>query len=185
MLDEIIEDAEIRMNKTIDVMSTELKKIRTGRAHPSLLDDVMVPYYGTPTPLSQVANIGVEEGRTLTVSPWEKHLMNDIQKAILASDLGLNPSTSGDLIRLPLPPLTEETRRGFIKVVLAAVENGKVGVRNVRRDANSDIKELLKEKEISEDDARKGEEQIQKLTDRLIAKIEALLAVKEEDLMKI
>ncbi len=143
----------------------------------------MVNYYGTPTPLTQVANIGVEEGRTLTVSPWEKNLINDIQKAILSSDLGLNPSTSGDLIRLPLPPLTEETRKDLIKVVRAEGESGKVGIRNIRRDANSDIKELLKEKEISEDEARKGEEQVQKITDLLISKVDEMLAKKEEDLM--
>ena len=185
MINEIKDDAESRMAKSIESFQTALSKIRTGRAHPSLLDDIKISYYGTPTPLKQVANIGVEEGRTLTVSPWEKHLIPDVEKAILASDLGLNPSTNADLIRLPLPPLTEETRKGLTKVVRSEAENAKVSVRNIRRDANSDLKELLKEKEIGEDEERKGEEDIQKITDKFVAQIDAITAEKEKEVMEI
>ncbi len=185
MINEIKSDADTRMKKSIEAFKTALSKIRTGRAHPSLLDDVCINYYGTPTPIKQVANIGVEEGRTLTVSPWEKHLVPDVEKAIMASDLGLNPSTSGDLIRLPLPPLTEETRKELTKVVRAEAENAKIALRNVRRDANGDLKELLKEKEISEDEERKGEEDIQKITDKHVKGVDELTVQKEKELMEI
>lgn len=185
MIDDIKADAETRMKKAIDALEGAFKKVRTGRAHPGILDGVMVPYYGTDTPLKQVANVGVEDGRTLTVSPWEKHIIPDVEKAIMKADLGLNPSTSGDMIRLPMPPLTEETRKDLIKVVRQEAEQSRVSVRNIRRDANSDIKELLKEKEIGEDEERKGEEDIQKLTDKFIAEIEKRLQEKEKDLMEV
>lgn len=185
MIEEIRKDAEERMKKSLEALDTALKRVRTGRAHPSLLDVISVPYYGTDTPLSQLANIGVEEGRTLIVSPFDKQLVPEIERAIMKSDLGLNPSTAGTVIRLPLPPLTEETRRDLVKVVRAESEQARVSIRNIRRDANSDLKELLKEKEISEDEERKGEEQIQQLTDRMVAEVEKRLKTKEEELMSI
>lgn len=185
MINDIKADAQARMKKTIEALEGAFNKVRTGRAHPGILDGVMVPYYGTDTPLKQVANVGVEDGRTLTISPWEKHLIPDVEKAIMKADLGINPSTSGDLIRLPMPPLTEETRRDLIKVVRAEAEQSRVSIRNIRRDANSDIKELLKEKEISEDEERRGEEEIQKLTDKFIAEIDKRLQDKEKDLLEV
>ena len=185
MIDDIKKDAESRMKKSIEALDTALKRVRTGRAHPSLLDIISVPYYGSDTPLSQLANISVEEGRTLLVSPFDKQLVPEIERAILKSDLGLNPSTAGTLIRLPLPPLTEETRRDLVKVVRGEAEQAKVAIRNIRRDANGDLKELLKEKEISEDDARRGEELIQQLTDRMVGEVDKTLKIKEEDLMSI
>jgi len=166
-------------------MIEAFKKIRTGRAHPSILDGVTIDYYGSPTPLAQVANVNVEDGRTLAINPWEKNLVPDIEKAIMKSDLGLNPSTSGDTIRVPMPALTEETRKGFIKQARAEAEGGRVSVRNIRRDANGMIKDLLKEKEITEDEDRKGQEEIQKLTDKFVAEVDALLAEKEKDLMQV
>lgn len=185
MINEIKADAEMRMKKAIDALEVAFKKVRTGRAHPGILDSVMVPYYGADTPLKQVANVGVEDGRTLTVTPWEKHLIPDVERAIMKADLGINPSTSGDVIRLPMPPLTEETRRDLIKVVRGEAEQSRVSIRNIRRDANSDIKELLKEKEIGEDEERRGEDDIQKLTDKYIAEIEKRLQEKEKDLMEV
>lgn len=185
MIDDIKQDAEMRMKKTIEALETAFKKIRTGRAHPGILEGVMVSYYGVDTPLQQVANVGVEDGRTLTVSPWEKPMIPEVEKALMKADLGLNPSTSGDLIRLPMPPLTEETRRDLIKVVRSEAEQGRVSIRNVRRDANSDIKELLKEKEISEDDERRGQDIIQKLTDTYVAEIESRVQQKEKDLLEV
>lgn len=185
MIEDIKKDAEGRMKKSLDALDVALKKVRTGRAHPSLLDSVSVPYYGSPTPLSQLANISVEEGRTLMVSPFDKTLVPEIERAILTSDLGLNPSTAGTVIRLPLPPLTEETRKDLVKVVRAEAEQARVAIRNIRRDANSDFKELLKEKEISEDQARHGEEQIQQLTDRMVAEADKMLKIKEEELMTV
>lgn len=185
MIDDIKSDAEKRMKKSIEALDGAFKKVRTGRAHPGILEGVMVSYYGVDTPLQQVANVGVEDGRTLTVSPWEKNLVPDIEKALLKADLGLNPSTSGDLIRLPMPPLTEETRRDLIKVVKSEAEQGRVSIRNIRRDANSDIKELLKEKEISEDDDRRGQEAIQKLTDQYVGLVEERLQQKEKDLLEV
>ena len=185
MIEDIKKETRTRMRKSLDALANAFAKVRTGRAHPSLLDDVRVDYYGSPTPLSQVANIGVEEARTLTVTPWEKSLTQAIEKAILASDLGLNPATSGNMIRLPLPALTEETRRNLTKVVRQEAENARVAVRNIRRDALSELKEYLKEKEISEDEERKGQEAIQKLTDQIIADIAVALEKKEEALMEI
>lgn len=185
MIDEICSDAETRMKKSLESLDSALKKVRTGRAHPSLLDGITVDYYGAATPLNQVANISVEEGRTLTVSPFDKSLVPVVEKAIMVSDLGLNPSTAGTVIRLPLPPLTEETRKDLVKVVRAEAEHARVAIRNIRRDANNDLKELLKEKEISEDEERGGTEKIQQLTDKLVAGVDAALKEKEEELMTI
>lgn len=183
MIDEIIEDAEDRMQKSVASLEDAFKKIRTGRAHPSILDSVMVSYYGSDTPLNQLANVNVEEGRSLIISPWEKNQIGEIEKAILKSDLGLNPSNNGDTIRVPMPPLTEETRREYTKQAKNEAENARVAIRNIRRDANSDFKDLEKEKEISEDDQRRAEEQVQKLTDKYIAAIESAYQVKEQDLL--
>ena len=185
MIKELKQDAEERMKKSVEVLGANLNKIRTGRAHPSLLDGVRVNYYGTETPLSQVAAINVEDGRTLSVVPWEKNLVPDVEKAIMKSDLGLNPSTAGTVIRIPMPALTEETRKGYIKQARSEAEHGRVSVRNIRRDVLTDIKDLLKDKEISEDEERKAQDDIQKLTDRFIAEIDKLLAAKEADLMEI
>ena len=185
MINDIKSEAEKKMKKSLEALHSSFNKIRTGRAHPSILDSVMVNYYGQETPLKQVASINVEDNRTLTVSPWEKNLMPTIEKAIMSSDLGLNPATSGDIIRLPMPMLTEETRKDMVKQAKADAEHGRVSLRNARRDANSMIKELLKEKEITEDDERRGEEDIQKLTDRFIAEVETMLKAKEEDLMAV
>ena len=185
MINDIKAEAEKKMKKSLESLHSAFNKIRTGRAHPSILDSVMVNYYGQETPLKQVASVNVEDNRTLTVSPWEKNLMPTIEKAIMSSDLGLNPATSGDIIRIPMPMLTEETRKEMVKQAKADAEHGRVSVRNARRDANSMIKELLKEKEITEDDERKGEDDIQKLTDRYIAEVEKMLKAKEEDLMAV
>ena len=185
MIDEIIADAEDRMKKSLVALDDAFKRIRTGRAHPSLLDGIMVSYYGADTPLSQLANVNVEEGRSLVISPWEKQLIGEIEKAIMKSDLGLNPSNNGNTIRVPMPPLTEETRREFTKQAKNEADNTRVAIRNIRRDANSDFKDLEKEKEISEDDQRRAEEQVQKLTDKYIAEVEAAYQVKEEDLLSI
>ncbi|MEE3171141.1 MAG: ribosome recycling factor [Pseudomonadota bacterium] len=185
MIDDIKAEAEKKMKKSLDALHSAFNKIRTGRAHPSILDSVMVNYYGQETPLKQVASVNIEDNRTLTVSPWEKNLVPTIEKAIMMSDLGLNPATSGDIIRVPMPMLTEETRREMVKQAKADAEHGRVSIRNARRDANSMIKELLKEKEITEDDERKGEDEIQKLTDRYIAEVEKMLKAKEEDLMAV
>ena len=185
MINDIKKDAENRMKKAIEALGNNFNKIRTGRAHPSLLDGIVVSYYGTPTPLSQVANINVEHARTLSVSPWERNLVPEIEKAIMKSDLGLNPSTNGGLIRIPLPMLTEETRKNFIKQARAEAENGRVAVRNVRRDVLGDVKALLKDKAIGEDDDRKAQDDIQKITDKYIAEVDKALAAKETDLMAI
>ena len=183
MKDEIIADADQRMQKTIVSLEDSFKRIRTGRAHPSILDNVMVSYYGTDTLLNQLANVNVEEGRTLLISPWEKNIIGEIEKAILKSDLGLNPSNNGDTIRVPMPPLTEETRKEYTKQAKNEAENARVAVRNIRRDANSDLKGLEKEKAISEDDQRRAEDQIQKLTNKYIVDIDSAYAVKETDLL--
>lgn len=183
MKDEIIADADQRMQKTIVSLEDSFKRIRTGRAHPSILDNVMVSYYGADTLLNQLANVNVEEGRTLLISPWEKNIIGEIEKAILKSDLGLNPSNNGDTIRVPMPPLTEETRKEYTKQAKNEAENARVAVRNIRRDANSDLKGLEKEKVISEDDQRRGEDQVQKLTNRYIVDIDSAYAVKETDLL--
>jgi len=183
MMNDLQKDATTRMGKSIESLKHEFSKIRTGRAHPSLLDQINVSYYGTETALSQVANITVEDARTLSITPWEKPMVQAIEKAILKSDLGLNPAVNGMVIRIPLPPLTEERRRSLVKVVKNEAENGRVAVRNIRRDANSEIKDALKEKLISEDEARAAEEKIQKLTDQYVKEIEKLLEAKEADLL--
>ncbi len=185
MIDEITQDAADRMDKSINALGSAFNKIRTGRAHPSILDGVMVEYYGSPTPINQVANVNIEDARTLSIAPWEKNMVVEVEKAILKSDLGLNPATSGDLIRVPMPALTEETRKGYIKQAKQEAENARVSVRNIRRDANSDLKELLKEKEVSEDEERKAQDLVQKITDEHIAKVDKLLASKEAALMEI
>lgn len=185
MIEDIKKDADTRMHKSIDSLRQELSKLRTGRAHTSLLDHITVSYYGTDMPLNQVANVGVEDSRTLAINPWEKSMVQPIEKAIMTSDLGLNPTTAGTVIRVPLPPLTEERRKDMVRIVRQEAEGAKVAIRNIRRDANHHIKELLKEKEISEDEDRRAEEGIQKLTDKYVAKVDELLAVKEEELMAI
>ena len=185
MIDDIKKDAKIRMGKSVEALKQEFSKLRTGRAHTSLLDHITVSYYGSDVPLNQVANVAVEDSRTLTVTPWERNMVQPIEKAIISSDLGLNPATAGTVIRIPLPPLTEERRKDMVRVVRQEAEGARVAVRNIRRDANHHIKELLKEKEISEDDDRRGEDEIQKLTDKFIADIDELLANKESDLMSV
>ena len=185
MIDDFKKDAEERMKKAVEVLGHNFNKIRTGRAHPSLLDTIRVNYYGSEVPLSQVANIGVEDARTLTVSPWERNMVPDVEKAIMKSDLGLNPSTAGTVIRIPMPQLTEETRKGYIKQAKQEAEHARVSIRNVRRDVLADIKDLLKEKEISEDQERKAQDDIQKLTDKYIAEADKALTAKEADLMAI
>lgn len=185
MINEIVKDAEGRMKKSVEALVENFKKIRTGRAHPSILDSITVSYYGSDVPIQQVANVSVEDARTLTIIPWEKKVVSDIEKAIMKSDLGLNPSTNGDVIRVPMPALTEETRKNYIRQARTEAENARVAVRNIRRDANGDIKSLLKEKDISEDDSHRGEEQVQKLTDKYVAEVDSLLAQKETDLMEI
>ena len=185
MLEEIKQETLERMEKSISSLESSLQKIRTGRANPSLLDAIQIDYYGNMTPLSQVSNISVQDAKTLLISPWEKNLVPDIEKAIQSSDLGINPATSGDVIRVILPDLTEETRRDLIKVAKSEAENSKIALRNQRRDANGLLKEYLKEKEISEDDERPGQEIIQNLTDDFISKVEQLLELKEKDLLEI
>ncbi len=185
MIEELKQDAEERMQKAIMALGAHLNKIRTGRAHPSILDGIRVNYYGSETPLNQVAAINVEDGRTLSVVPWEKGIVPDVEKAIMKSDLGLNPSTAGTVIRIPMPMLTEETRRGFTKQAKQEAESARVSIRNIRRDVISDIKELQKEKEISEDEEHKAADEIQKITDRFVAEVDQILAAKEKDLMEI
>lgn len=185
MINDIQKDAESRMQKSIEAVKNELSKIRTGRAHPSLLNHITVEYYGSDVPIGQVANIAVEDSRTLAVTPWEKPMVPVVEKAIMTSDLGLNPATAGTVIRVPMPPLTEERRRDLTKVVKQEGEQGKVAIRNIRRDANSDIKSLLKDKDVSEDEARGAEEAIQKITDKYIAEVDKLVEAKEQDLLSI
>lgn len=185
MINEIKTDAEQRMKKSLESMTVAFAKIRTGRAHPSILDGVSVDYYGTPTPLNQVANVNVEDARTLSIQPWERSMIQAIEKAIMTSDLGLNPSTAGTIIRVPMPMLTEETRKNFIRQARSEAENGKIAIRNIRRDANGSFKDLLKEKEITEDEERRAEDDIQKLTDKYVAEADVLLAAKEKDLMQV
>jgi ribosome recycling factor len=185
VINDIQQNAATRMGKSIDALKHEFSKIRTGRAHPSLLDQISVSYYGTESSLSQVANIAVEDSRTLTITPWEKGMVQAIEKAILKSDLGLNPATNGMVIRVPLSALTEERRRSLVKVVKQEAENGRVAIRNIRRDANSEIKDSLKEKLISEDEARIAEDKIQKLTDQYVKDVEKLLEAKEADLLSL
>lgn len=185
MLQDIKKDAAERMVKSIDALRSELKKLRTGRAHTSLLDHITVEYYGSAVPLSQVANIGVEDSRTLTITPWERTMVQAVEKAVMTSDLGLNPNTAGTVIRVPLPPLTEERRRDMGKVVRHEGENTKVAIRNIRRDALHTVKELLKEKEISEDDDRRAHEEIQQLTDKHIAMVDKVIEEKEQELLEV
>jgi ribosome recycling factor len=185
MIDDIIADAEVRMGKSIESLKNELTKLRTGRAHTSLLDHITVDYYGTETPLNQVASVSIADARTLMVVPWEKNMVQAVEKAIMTSDLGLNPATSGTNIRVPLPALTEERRKDMIRIVRHEGEAGRVAIRNIRRDANSDFKSLLKEKEITEDEERRAEDTVQKLTDKYIAEVDKLLDAKEKDLMEI
>jgi ribosome recycling factor len=185
MIDDIKKDTADRMAKSVEALTHELAKIRTGRAHPALLDHIMVSYYGSEMPIRQVANINAEDSRTLAVSPWEKNMVQAIEKAIMQSDLGLNPNTAGTVIRVPMPPLTEERRRDLSKVARHEAEQARVAVRNIRRDANHELKELVKDKTISEDDERRGQEIVQKLTDQYIKDVDAVLAEKEQDLMSI
>jgi len=185
VIDDIKTEAESKMKKSLEALTSAFNKIRTGRAHPAILDSVMVNYYGQDTPLKQVASVNVEDNRTLLVAPWEKSIISAIEKAIMMSDLGLNPSSNGDAIRVPMPMLTEQTRKEMVKQARGDAEQGRVSVRNARRDANGMLKDLLKEKEISEDDLRRGEDEIQKLTDKYIAEIEKMLKAKEEDLMAV
>jgi ribosome recycling factor len=185
VLDEIKKDASERMAKSVAALQQEMTKIRTGRAHTSLLDHITVDYYGAQTPLNQVSNVGVEDSRTLTVTPWEKDMVPVIEKAIMNSDLGLNPASAGTVIRVPLPALTEERRKDMIRVVRNEAEGGRIAVRNIRRDAIGDIKELLKEKLIGEDDEHRGEDEIQTITDKYIAEIDEVLAAKEAELLEV
>lgn len=185
MIKEIIEDAKSRMEKSVESLRSQMSKVRTGRAHPSILDGVMVNYYGTDTPLKQLANITTEDSRTLALTVFDKSSSQAVEKAIMDSDLGLNPASAGAVIRIPLPPLTEERRKDLVKIVRAEAEQGRVAVRNIRRDANGDIKDLLKEKEITEDEERQAEDEIQKLTDKYVKQIDKALKAKEEDLMEI
>ena len=185
MIEDIKKDARARMAKSIDALKQSLSKVRTGRAHPSLLDHLTVDYYGSEVPISQVANISVEDARTLMVTPWEKQMVQVIEKAIMKSDLGLNPATAGTVMRIPMPPLTEESRRNLVKIVRSDGEGAKVAIRNIRRDANHDLKELLKEKEISEDDDRKAQEDIQQITNRYVAEVDTVIGEKEAELMEI
>ncbi len=185
MLKEIIKDADVRMDKSVAAFKDELNKIRTGRAHTSLLDHITVEYYGSEVPLNQVASVGVEDARTLTVAPWDKQMVSVVEKAIISSDLGLNPATAGMVIRVPLPALTEERRRDLVRVVRHEAEGARVAIRNIRRDAIHHVKELLKEKEITEDDERRSEEDIQGLTDKHVAQVDEILSAKEGELMEV
>ncbi|KGT87647.1 ribosome recycling factor [Pantoea sp. JGM49] len=183
MINDIKKDADTRMEKCVEAFKNQISKVRTGRASPSLLDGIMVPYYGTPTPLRQLASVTVEDSRTLKINVFDRSLSPAVEKAIMASDLGLNPSSAGTDIRVPLPALTEERRKDLIKVVRGEAEQGRVSVRNVRRDANDKIKALLKDKEISEDDERRSQDEIQKMTDGYIKNVDVALAEKEKELM--
>lgn len=184
-MQKVLKDSEARMQKSIEAFKHEMSKLRTGRAHPSLLESIRVDYYGNETPLSQVANVTVGDARTLVITPWEKRMTPVIEKAIMASGLGLNPATAGEIIRVPLPALTEERRKDLIKVVRNEAENARVSIRNARRDANTVLKEALKKKEIAEDEERRMTDSVQKLTDKFIAEVDHLLAAKETDLMAI
>ena len=185
MINEIKQDAQERMKKSLESLGHAFAKIRTGRAHPSILDGVMVSYYGSDTPLRQVANVTVEDSRTLALTVFDKSMIQAVEKAIMTSDLGLNPATAGTTIRVPMPALTEETRKGFTKQARAEAENSRVTVRNIRRDALAQLKELVKEKEISEDEERRGQDDVQKLTDKYVAEIDKALESKEQDLMAV
>jgi len=182
---DIKKGAEQRMQKSIESLKSDLSKIRTGRAHTGLIDHVMVDYYGNPTPLPQIANVSLLDARTIGVTPWDKKMAGAIEKAIREADLGLNPTVQGELIRLPMPPLTEERRRELAKLVKSEGENARIAIRNLRRDANHSLKELLKSKGVSEDDERRGQDEVQKMTDRHIAEIDKILVTKETDLMSV
>ncbi|MEH6531677.1 ribosome recycling factor [Photobacterium frigidiphilum] len=185
MINEIQNDAQERMGKSVDALKNQLVKIRTGRAHPSLLDTIYVEYYGANTPLKQLANVVAEDSRTLAITVFDRELTPKIEKAIMMSDLGLNPMSAGTVIRVPLPPLTEERRRDLVKIVRKEAEQGRVAIRNIRRDANADLKALLKDKDISEDDDRRAQDEIQKLTDVAVKNIDTVLEVKEKELMEV
>ncbi len=185
MINEVRDDAQKRMAKSVEAFKNQLAKIRTGRAHPSLLDGIMVPYYGSNTPLRQVSNVSTEDARTLTVTVFDASLIQAVEKAIMGSNLGLNPMSAGTVIRIPLPPLTEERRRDLIKVVRGEAENSRIAIRNIRRDANGDLKTLENDKDISEDEQRAGEGLVQKVTDDYIKQIDDLLAVKEKELLEV
>jgi ribosome recycling factor len=185
VINDIIKDSKVRMEKSVDALKSQLNKVRTGRAHPSLLDGIQVSYYGADTPLRQVANVSIDDARTLSISVFDKSLVQAVEKAIMASDLGLNPMSAGTSIRVPLPALTEERRRDLVKVVRAEAEGGRVAVRNIRRDANAELKSLLKDKEISEDDERRAADEVQKVTDTYVKKIDEVLADKEKELMEV
>ena len=185
MLNEFKKDAESRMGKSVEALKGELTKLRTGRAHTSLLEHITVEYYGSEVPLTQVANVSVSDARTLTVQPWEKQMVQVIEKAIMNADMGLNPATAGEVIRVPLPPLTEERRKDMIRVVRQEGEGARVAIRNIRRDVLGDVKTLLKEKEITEDDERRAQDDIQKITDQYVSKVDELIEAKEKDLMEI
>ena len=185
MINDIKSETEARMKKGIEALGQNFNKIRTGRAHPSLLDGIKVEYYGSETPLNQVANVNVEDARTLSLQVWDRSMIPMVERAIMKSDLGLNPSTAGEVIRIPMPMLTEETRKGYIKQARAEAESARVSIRSARRDAKSLLKDLVKDKEIGEDDERRGQDEIQKLTDSMIKQIDELLTSKEADLMEI
>lgn len=185
MIADVKKSAEQKMQKSLEALKTDFSKVRSGRPHTGLLDHIMVDYYGTPTPINQVANISLPDARTIGVVPWDKKMISAIEKAIRDSELGLNPMTVGDMVRVPMPPLTEERRRELAKIVKNEAESSRVAMRNVRRDANAQLKELLKEKQISEDEDRRGQEEIQKLTDRYIAEVDKLLQAKEAELMAV
>ncbi|WP_162063350.1 ribosome recycling factor [Vibrio taketomensis] len=185
MINEIKKDAQERMEKSVEALRNNLSKVRTGRAHPSLLSGLSVEYYGAPTPLNQVANVVAEDARTLAITVFDRELTQKVEKAIMQSDLGLNPMSAGTIIRVPLPPLTEERRKDLVKIVRGEAEGARVAVRNIRRDANSDLKGLLKDKEISEDEERKGQDEIQKLTDAAVKNVDDVLAAKEKELMEV
>ena len=182
---ELKQNADQKMQKSIESLKNDLSKVRTGRAHPSLLDQVHVDYYGSPTPLSQVANLTLIDARTIGVQPWEKNMIAPVEKAIRESDLGLNPASMGDLIRVPMPALTEERRKELVKVVKHEGENAKIAVRNIRRDANEHLKKLLKDKDISEDDERRAQDDVQKMTDKFVAEVDKLVTQKEADIMTV
>jgi ribosome recycling factor len=185
MINEILDDAEERMQKSVESLKVSLAKVRTGRAHPSLLEHITVDYYGAATPLNQLANISVEDARTLSITLWEKDMVKAVEKAIMSSDLGLNPMTAGTVIRIPLPPLTEERRRDLVKVVRQEGEKAKVAIRNIRRDANSDFKELEKESEVSEDESHHAQDQVQKITNIQVKSVDTVVSEKEVDLMQV
>lgn len=185
MINEIKQDTQTRMDKSVESLKTAFAKIRTGRAHPSILDGIMVSYYGSDTPLRQIANVTVEDSRTLALTVFDKGMIQAVEKAIMTSDLGLNPATAGTTIRVPMPALTEETRKGFTKQARGEAENARVAIRNIRRDALAQLKDLVKEKEISEDEERRAADDVQKLTDKFIAEVEKALEAKETDLMAV